>query len=66
MEFSESENLIDLNSDSIPLPSNYNSAPEHNYVNDNIIAASRDSRREPATFFDAFDMRKKFLFFASN
>ncbi|XP_033211812.1 SHC-transforming protein 1 [Belonocnema kinseyi] len=56
-QWSESENLIDLNSDSISLPSNYNSGPEHNYVNDTIIAANRDSRREPATFFDAFDMQ---------
>ncbi|XP_043482025.1 SHC-transforming protein 1 [Leptopilina heterotoma] len=54
--WSESDNLIDLSSDSLPLPSNYN-APEHNYVNDTIIAANKESRREPVTFFDAFDMQ---------
>jgi SHC-transforming protein 1 len=51
----ETGNLIDLSSDgSIASSTN----PEHNYVNDTVIAANRDNRREPATFFDAFDMRK--------
>lgn len=54
----ETGNLIDLSSDS-SAPSSANA--EHNYVNDTVIAASRDSRREPATFFDAFDMRKFLL-----
>lgn len=47
--------MIDLGSDSSVFSS---SNPEHNYVNDTVIAANRDNRREPATFFDAFDMRK--------
>lgn len=49
----ETGNLIDLSSDG----SIANANQEHNYVNDTVIAASRENRREPATFFDAFDMR---------
>lgn len=36
--------------------------PEHNYVNDTVIAANRDSRKETSSLFDAFDMRKHLLF----
>ncbi|XP_001602298.2 SHC-transforming protein 1 isoform X1 [Nasonia vitripennis] len=53
-QWPETGNLIDLSSDgSIASSAN----PEHNYVNDTVIAANRDNRREPATFFDAFDMQ---------
>lgn len=34
---------------------------EHNYVNDSVIAANRDSHREPASLFDVFDMRKYYI-----
>ncbi|KAG7189041.1 hypothetical protein KM043_008632 [Ampulex compressa] len=37
--------------------SNFNVASEHNYVNDSIIAASRDSHREQTSLFDVFDMQ---------
>ncbi|XP_043283537.1 SHC-transforming protein 1 [Venturia canescens] len=56
-QWPETGNLIDLSSDG----SLSNVAPsvqaEHNYVNDTVVAASRESRRDPATFFDAFDMQ---------
>ncbi|XP_014204495.1 SHC-transforming protein 1 [Copidosoma floridanum] len=48
-QWSDSGNLIDLSSDGSVAS---NSKPEHNYVNANL-----DNRREPATFFDAFDMQ---------
>ncbi|XP_058796816.1 SHC-transforming protein 1 [Phymastichus coffea] len=50
----ETGNLIDLSSDGGLIP---NTNQEHNYVNDTVIAASRENRREPTTFFDAFDMQ---------
>ncbi|KAJ8681327.1 hypothetical protein QAD02_017114 [Eretmocerus hayati] len=53
-QWPETGNLIDLSSDG---PTMSSSNPEHNYVNDTVIASTRDSRREPATFFDAFDMQ---------
>lgn len=41
--------------------------PEHNYVNDSVIAANRDNHRDPASLFDVFDMRKnRLLSFAFN
>ncbi|XP_024947119.1 SHC-transforming protein 1 isoform X2 [Cephus cinctus] len=48
-------NLIDLNSDDTA--PNFNPMAEHNYVNDTVIAATRENRREPMSFFDAFDMQ---------
>ncbi|XP_074099406.1 SHC-adaptor protein isoform X1 [Cotesia typhae] len=54
VQWTESGNLIDLNSDGatvMPL-----TPPEHNYVNDTVIAANRDTRKEPS-LFDAFDMQ---------
>ncbi|XP_012285322.1 SHC-transforming protein 1 [Orussus abietinus] len=54
-QWTEIGNLIDLNSDgAASMP---NTAPEHNYVNDTVIAANKDSRREPLSLFDAFDMQ---------
>ena len=58
--FSETGNLIDLSTDG-PLSTVPCQDPEHNYVNDTVIAATRDgreNRREQAAFFDAFDMRE--------
>lgn len=52
----ETGNLIDLNSDGAA-SLNSSGQSEHNYVNDTVIAANKDSRREPASLFDAFDMR---------
>lgn len=37
--------------------------PEHNYVNDSVIAANRDNHRDPASLFDVFDMRKNHLYY---
>ncbi|XP_014295385.1 SHC-transforming protein 1 isoform X1 [Microplitis demolitor] len=54
-QWPETGNLIDLNSDGatvMPL-----TPPEHNYVNDTVIAANRDSRKETSSLFDAFDMQ---------
>ena len=56
----ETGNLIDLSSDGIPSNAPISTDPEHNYVNDTVIAANRDTRREPATVFDVFDMREYF------
>jgi len=36
--------------------------PEHNYVNDSVIAANRDNHRDPASLFDVFDMRKNLYY----
>lgn len=55
---SETGNLIDLNSDGTISATNLNSVPEHNYVNDNVVATNRDNHREPASLFDVFDMGK--------
>lgn len=52
----ESDNLIDLNSDGTS--TNFNIPPEHNYVNDSVIAATRESHRDQTSLFDVFDMRK--------
>lgn len=50
----ETGNLIDLSSDAASAVSASGVIVEHNYVNDTVIAASRDTRREQR---DAFDMR---------
>lgn len=48
-----------MNSDgAITSSTNLNAMPEHNYVNDSVIAANRDNHRDPASMFDVFDMRK--------
>ena len=52
----ESGNLIDLNSDETS--TNFNIPLEHNYVNDSVIAATRESHRDQTPLFDVFDMRK--------
>lgn len=54
LNFSETGNLIDLSSDTASAISSSGIVVEHNYVNDTVIAANRDTRRER----DAFDMRK--------
>lgn len=54
----ETGNLIDLNSDGTS--TNFNIPPEHNYVNDSVIAATRESQRDQTSLFDVFDMRKEF------
>ncbi|XP_034934049.1 SHC-transforming protein 1 [Chelonus insularis] len=54
-QWPETGNLIDLSSDgatSLPPPQ-----PEHNYVNDTVIAANRDCRKDPSSMFDVFDMQ---------
>ncbi|XP_012231756.1 SHC-transforming protein 1 [Linepithema humile] len=57
-QWAETENLIDLNSDgAITSSTNLNAMPEHNYVNDSVIAANRDNHRDPASMFDVFDMQ---------
>lgn len=57
-ELAETGNLIDLNSDgTISSSTNLNTMPEHNYVNDSVIAANRDNHRDPASLFDVFDMQ---------
>lgn len=55
-QWPETGNLIDLSSDgaSSIISSDH---PDHNYVNDTVINANRESRREPSTLFDAFDMQ---------
>lgn len=59
----ETGNLIDLNSDGTTSSStNLNTMPEHNYVNDSVIAANRDNHRDPASLFDVFDMRKNLYY----
>ncbi|KAK0086777.1 hypothetical protein PV325_011203 [Microctonus aethiopoides] len=55
-QWPETGNLIDLNSDGAA-SLNSSAQSEHNYVNDTVIAANKDSRREPASLFDAFDMQ---------
>ncbi|EFN88952.1 SHC-transforming protein 1 isoform X2 [Harpegnathos saltator] len=56
-QWAETGNLIDLNSDgTISASTNLNNVPEHNYVNDNVVATNRDNHREPASLFDVFDM----------
>lgn len=57
INITETGNLIDLNSDGTST-TNFNMAPEHNYVNDSVIAASRESHRDQTSLFDVFDMRK--------
>lgn len=52
----ETGNLIDLNSDGTS--TNFNIPPEHNYVNDSVIAATRENQRDQTSLFDVFDMRK--------
>ncbi|XP_070156940.1 SHC-transforming protein 1 [Polyergus mexicanus] len=57
-EWAETGNLIDLNSDgTVSSSTNLNTMPEHNYVNDSVIAANRDNHRDPASLFDVFDMQ---------
>ncbi|XP_015127169.1 SHC-transforming protein 1 [Diachasma alloeum] len=51
-QWTETGNLIDLSSDGAA-----SAQSEHNYVNDTVVAASHDSRREPSSLFDAFDMQ---------
>lgn len=51
----ETGNLIDLNSDGTS--TNFNIPPEHNYVNDSVIA-TRENQRDQTSLFDVFDMRK--------
>ena len=36
---------------------NFNIPPEHNYVNDSVIAATRESHRDQTSLFDVFDMQ---------
>ncbi|XP_076763032.1 SHC-adaptor protein [Xylocopa sonorina] len=54
-QLAETGNLIDLNSDGTS--SNFNIPPEHNYVNDSVIVASREIHRDQTSLFDAFDMQ---------
>lgn len=58
-DVTETDNLIDLNSDGTTT-ANFDMPPEHNYVNDSVIAASRESHRDQTSLFDVFDMRKSF------
>lgn len=53
---SESDNLIDLSTEgAVDCSASTSAAAEHNYVNDTVIAANREMRKD---LFDAFDMRK--------
>lgn len=54
-QWAETGNLIDLNSDGTS--TNFNIPPEHNYVNDSVIAASRENQRDQTSLFDVFDMQ---------
>ncbi|XP_031849943.1 SHC-adaptor protein [Nomia melanderi] len=54
-QWAETGNLIDLNSDGTT--ANFNMPPEHNYVNDSVIAANRESHRDQTSLFDVFDMQ---------
>ncbi|EZA56888.1 hypothetical protein DMN91_001339 [Ooceraea biroi] len=57
-QWAETGNLIDLNSDgAISSSTNLNIMPEHNYVNNSVIAANRDNHRDPTSLFDVFDMQ---------
>ncbi|XP_046752263.1 SHC-transforming protein 1 [Diprion similis] len=53
-QWPETGNLIDLSSDTASAISSSSIIVEHNYVNDTVIAANRDTRREQR---DAFDMQ---------
>ena len=55
-QWAETGNLIDLNSDGTTT-ANFDMPPEHNYVNDSVIAASRESHRDQTSLFDVFDMQ---------
>ncbi|CAK9814673.1 SHC-transforming protein 1 [Anthophora plagiata] len=54
-QWAETGNLIDLNSDGTS--ANFNMPPEHNYVNDSVIAATRENHRDQTSLFDVFDMQ---------
>lgn len=54
-QWAETGNLIDLNSDGTS--TNFNVPVEHNYVNDSVIAASRENHRDQTSLFDVFDMQ---------
>ncbi|XP_029042440.1 SHC-adaptor protein [Osmia lignaria lignaria] len=56
-QWAETGNLIDLNSDGTLTSTNFNIPPEHNYVNDSVIAATRESHRDQTSLFDVFDMQ---------
>ncbi|XP_063980658.1 SHC-transforming protein 1 [Diachasmimorpha longicaudata] len=52
--WTETGNLIDLSSDGAA-----SAQPEHNYVNDTVVATSHENRPspQPSSLFDAFDMQ---------
>lgn len=56
-QWPDTGNLIDLNSDGATSMTISSDQPEHNYVNDTVINANRDCKRETSTLFDAFDMQ---------